>query len=80
MIADRSAMLYMRDTLLEDFQEIQTDEQNPEFIVMGDLGGAGGTQGNRPLRLAKKQMICIIYFSTQGGVPLNSAFWPLVTV
>jgi len=30
-------------------------------------------QDFRPLRLAKKQMICIIYFLTQGGVPLNSA-------
>jgi len=28
--------------------------------------------GLRPLRLTKNQMMCIIYFLAQGGVPLNA--------
>jgi len=38
-IANSSAKLYVRDSLLEDFQGILTTKTNPNFIVMGDLGG-----------------------------------------
>jgi len=42
-IADGSAKLYVRDSLLEDFQGIRTTDENPDYIVMGDLGGEGYT-------------------------------------
>jgi len=42
-IADGSAKLYVRDSLLEDFQDIRTTDDNPDYIVMGDLGGEGYT-------------------------------------
>jgi len=44
-IADGSAKLYVRDSLLEDFQGIRTTDENPDYIVMGDLGGEGYTPG-----------------------------------
>ena len=40
-IGDLSARLYVRDSLLEDFQGIHITQHNPDFIVMGDLGGDG---------------------------------------
>jgi len=42
-IGNRSARLYVRDSLMEDFQGIRTTNENPDFIVMGDLGGDGYT-------------------------------------
>lgn len=42
-IGDRSARLYVRDSLLDDFQRIRTSSDDPDFIVMGDLGGEGYT-------------------------------------
>ena len=42
-IGECSAKLYVRDALLEDFQSIHMDNDSPDFIVMGDLGGAGYT-------------------------------------
>lgn len=40
-IGTASARLYVRDALLEDFSQVKTDSKNPEYIVMGDLGGDG---------------------------------------
>jgi len=42
-IGNRSARLYVRDSLMEDFQGIRMDNDNPDVIVMGDLGGDGYT-------------------------------------
>ena len=42
-IGDHNARLYVRDSLMEDFQGIRTTNDNPDFIVMGDLGGDGYT-------------------------------------
>lgn len=35
------ARLYVRDSLLEDFPGVDTDDPNPRYLVMGDIGGAG---------------------------------------
>jgi len=43
VIGSNSTKLYVRESLLEDFQGIQITEDQPDFIVMGDLGGAGYT-------------------------------------
>ncbi len=40
-IGQRSAMFYVRETLLEDFHGIRQSGSNAEFIVMGDIGGEG---------------------------------------
>jgi len=40
-IAGRSARLYIRDALREDFVGIRQDAAHPEVIVMGDIGGEG---------------------------------------
>jgi len=42
-IGDKSARLYLRESLIEDFQAIRITEDHPDFIVMGDLGSAGYT-------------------------------------
>jgi len=42
-IGHQSAKLYVRDSLLVDFQGVQTADEKPDFIVMGDLGGSGYT-------------------------------------
>jgi len=42
-IGKNRAKLYVRDSLLEDFQGIRIANDNPDFIVMGDLGGDGYT-------------------------------------
>jgi len=42
-IGNKRAKLYVRDSLLEDFQGVQIANGNPDFIVMGDLGGTGYT-------------------------------------
>jgi len=43
VIGQRSAKLYVRDCLLEDFQSIQSTDTQPDCIVMGDLGDGGYT-------------------------------------
>jgi len=40
-IGSNSVKLYVRESLLEDFQGIQVTGDHPDFIVMGDLGGEG---------------------------------------
>ena len=40
-IAGYNAKLYVRDSLLEDFEGISTCHSNPDYIVMGDMGGEG---------------------------------------
>jgi len=40
-IGMHSARLYIRDSLLPDFQGIRCTDHQPEFIVMGDPGGEG---------------------------------------
>jgi HAD superfamily hydrolase (TIGR01458 family) len=40
-IAGRSARLYIRDALHEDFVGVRQDTAHPEVIVMGDIGGEG---------------------------------------
>jgi HAD superfamily hydrolase (TIGR01458 family) len=40
-IGTSSARLYIRDSLLADFQGIRSTDHQPDFIVMGDLGGEG---------------------------------------
>jgi len=40
-IANKSAKLYVRESLLEDFQGVHCSDNNPDFIVMGDIGGEG---------------------------------------
>ncbi len=40
-IGKRSAKLFIQDSLREDFQAIHEDEQAPDDIVMGDIGGEG---------------------------------------
>lgn len=42
-IGRHSARLYVRDALREDFQGVTISDENPDFIVMGDLGGEGYT-------------------------------------
>ena len=42
-IGEHNARLYVRDSLMEDFQGIRIDNDNPDFIVMGDLGDDGYT-------------------------------------
>ncbi len=40
-IGSSSARLYIRDSLQVDFKGIQHSDHQPDFIVMGDLGGEG---------------------------------------
>jgi len=42
-IGKRSARLYVRDSLLEDFQAIAISDEQPDFVIMGDLGSTGYT-------------------------------------
>ncbi len=42
-IGDRSARLYVRDALLADFDGVRIDNETPDCIVMGDIGGDGYT-------------------------------------
>jgi len=64
-----SAKLYMREALLEDFQSIRMDNDNPDFIVMGDLGGAGYTP----------DLLHDIFNAVMGGTTLlalhKNRFW-----
>lgn len=41
MIGNKSAMLSVRDSLLEDFRDIRQSSSHPDYIVMGDIGGEG---------------------------------------
>lgn len=40
-IGNGSARLYIRESLQEDFQGIRSTDSEPDFIVMGDIGGEG---------------------------------------
>lgn len=40
-IANKTAALYIRDALAEDFRQVDIDKAHPDFIVMGDIGGEG---------------------------------------
>ena len=40
-VATGSAKLYVRESLLEEFQGIRVCNTNPDYIVMGDVGGEG---------------------------------------
>jgi len=40
-IGNKSAQLFVRDELREDFSGIRENEDQPGFVVMGDIGGEG---------------------------------------
>jgi len=40
-IGDKSAHLFVHDELREDFSSIHEDKDQPDFVVMGDIGGEG---------------------------------------
>lgn len=40
-IGSKTAALYIRESLNEDFSGVRIDQQRPDFIVMGDIGGEG---------------------------------------
>ncbi len=40
-IGNKTAALFVRDSLLEDFQDTRQDSSHPDYIVMGDIGGEG---------------------------------------
>jgi len=40
-IGHKSARLFIRNELQEDFSGIREDESHPDFVVMGDIGGEG---------------------------------------
>jgi len=40
-IGSKKAALFIRDSLLEDFQNIRECRDSPDFVVMGDIGGEG---------------------------------------
>jgi len=42
-IGNHSARLYVRDSLLEDFQSVRTTDSKADYIVMGDMGDDGYT-------------------------------------
>ncbi len=41
VIGSHSAALFIRDALLEDFNGIKQDDEHPDFVLMGDIGGEG---------------------------------------
>ena len=41
IIGKRSDALFIRDALREDLTELREDNEHPDFIVMGDIGGEG---------------------------------------
>jgi HAD superfamily hydrolase (TIGR01458 family) len=41
VIGNQSAALFIRDALLEDFSAIRQDDEHPDFVLMGDIGGEG---------------------------------------
>jgi len=40
-IGNKSARLFIRAELREDFSSVREDESQPDFVVMGDIGGEG---------------------------------------
>ncbi|MDT8375954.1 MAG: TIGR01458 family HAD-type hydrolase [Mariprofundaceae bacterium] len=40
-IGNKTTSLFIRDALREDFRSIHEDQDRPDFIVMGDIGGEG---------------------------------------
>ncbi|GMR00522.1 MAG: TIGR01458 family HAD-type hydrolase [Zetaproteobacteria bacterium] len=40
-IGHKSARLFIRDELRDDFPGIREDENQPDFVIMGDIGGEG---------------------------------------
>jgi len=40
-IGNKSVRLFVRDALREEFSVIRQDEKQPDFVVMGDIGGEG---------------------------------------
>lgn len=40
-IGDKSAHLFVHDELRDDFSSIHEDKNQPDFVVMGDIGGEG---------------------------------------
>ena len=40
-IGNKKATLFVRDSLLEEFDSIRQSSTNPDYIVMGDMGGEG---------------------------------------
>jgi len=68
-IGECSAKLYVRDSLLVDFQTIRMDNDSPDFIVMGDLGGDGYTP----------DLLHDIFHATMDGATLlalhKNRFW-----
>ncbi len=40
-IGDKTAALFIRDSLAEDFKGVRQNPTNPDYIVMGDIGGEG---------------------------------------
>jgi HAD superfamily hydrolase (TIGR01458 family) len=41
VIGSQTAALFIRDALLEDFSDIKIDDEHPDFVLMGDIGGEG---------------------------------------
>jgi len=41
IIGSKSAALFIRDALREDLSELKEDNEHPDYIVMGDIGGEG---------------------------------------
>ncbi|MDX8403233.1 MAG: TIGR01458 family HAD-type hydrolase [Mariprofundaceae bacterium] len=41
IIGNKTAFLSVRDSLLEDFQNVRQHSSHPDYIVMGDIGGEG---------------------------------------
>lgn len=41
IIGNKSAVLFIRDALREDFEGLKEDAEHPDFVVMGDIGGEG---------------------------------------
>ncbi|RMH62540.1 MAG: TIGR01458 family HAD-type hydrolase [Zetaproteobacteria bacterium] len=42
-IGEHSARLFVRDSLRQDFAGIRLDHEQPDYVVMGDIGGEGYT-------------------------------------
>lgn len=40
-IGEHTAALYVRESLHEDFAGIKEEQEHPDFVVMGDIGGEG---------------------------------------
>lgn len=41
IIGNKRAAFFIRDALREDFEGIKEDDEHPDFVVMGDIGGEG---------------------------------------